>query len=130
MNTISQIIVYISVFISGFVWGFVVINYFRVRPFLKQHKDLIKALDKANQDNFILVDRLKQLNPFASMQMKEIKGEDAKDFLKALFNEEPKIEEPLFDEKQHLIDELTKMGAVGWSPDDDLKDLKKLYDLL
>lgn len=39
-------------------------------------------------------------------------------------------EEALFNERQFLIEELTKLKAKGWSEDSTIEELRNLYDLL
>jgi len=140
METTFIILGFIGIFITGAIVGFLLVNYFRVEPFLKQHKELINTLEKANHDNLKLMMKIKFLenSPFGSgakIEITQLSPEQGQDFIKKAFGqihnkEKREEEESKEDQKAYYIEQLTLLGAKGWTHEDSLEELKRLYDLL
>lgn len=128
MNDFLVVLAMFGMFAFGFCLCYILMDYFIMKPFYKQHIEIIKTLETSNIDNLNLIKKNKYLSNNKPKLYVEFKQLSSEEFLKIIGKD--KVEDPHFDERKFLIEELTKMEAKGWEPDDDIESLRKLYDLL
>lgn len=125
MNNIEIFFIIFGCLAIGFTIGYLLVYFVMLEPMIKMNHKVLNVLKSANITNRGLVDELKSKHnsnvDFKVMTVDEIPKE-IKDRISNLFNDN--------NEKQFFIEQLTRIGAKGWTVDDSLEELTNLYNLL
>lgn len=129
MNVSELLIISLGIFIIGFILGWLLCYLINSKPIMSLFTSLIESLKIANEDNIKLLKKNKKTDkPKLNVSFKPMTNDEFIKFFIKNNDEESKHKD--FDERKFLIEELTRMKAKGWSPDDTLDELRNLYNLL